>query len=120
MKHLKSVALGVAAVMLSVAATGDAWADRGRHRPHSRIGVFVGPGWGPWFYPPPFYYAPSPPIIIERSPPVYIEQPPPRTLRQADATSYWYYCGASNAYYPYVRECPSGWQRVSPQPPDQP
>lgn len=29
----------------------------------------------------------------------------------------WYYCPNSNAYYPYVRECPGGWQRVPSQPP---
>jgi len=29
----------------------------------------------------------------------------------------WYYCAGSNAYYPYVRECPGGWQRVPAQPP---
>lgn len=28
----------------------------------------------------------------------------------------WYYCAGSNAYYPYVRECPGGWQRVPSQP----
>jgi len=32
-------------------------------------------------------------------------------------SQYWYFCNASKAYYPYVRECPSGWQRVTPQPP---
>ncbi|MBE0626123.1 MAG: hypothetical protein IH606_15055 [Burkholderiales bacterium] len=29
----------------------------------------------------------------------------------------WYYCAGSNAYYPYVRECPGGWQRVPSEPP---
>ncbi|MEO8409995.1 MAG: hypothetical protein ABI478_05445 [Propionivibrio sp.] len=127
MKYTKSLVCGMAALMLVAASVSNAWADRGdyrRHRPHrshSSFGFFVGPTWGPWFYPPPFYYEPSPPIIIERAPPpVYIEQaPPPPTARRTDATSYWYYCGASNAYYPYVQECPSGWQRVSPRPPDQ-
>jgi hypothetical protein len=28
----------------------------------------------------------------------------------------WYFCPNSNAYYPYVRECPNGWQRVPAQP----
>lgn len=125
MKHVKSIAWGITALLLVMTGISNAWADRGyyRERPrvHSRFEVFVGPTWGPWFYPPPYYYAPSPPIIIERTPPVYIEQAPPQ--RQADAANYWYYCGASNAYYPYVKECPSGWQRVLPSPmppPNQP
>ena len=29
---------------------------------------------------------------------------------------WWYYCDASTSYYPYVRECPSGWQRVPASP----
>ncbi len=28
----------------------------------------------------------------------------------------WYYCAESKTYYPYVKECPGGWQRVTPQP----
>lgn len=27
---------------------------------------------------------------------------------------YWYYCGSAGAYYPYVAECPEGWQPVVP------
>jgi hypothetical protein len=52
--------------------------------------------------PPPVYYTPAPP-------PVYIEQP--------QSSAYWYYCQAYSAYYPHVRVCPGGWQRVAPQPP---
>jgi hypothetical protein len=26
----------------------------------------------------------------------------------------WYYCASANAYYPYVAECPEGWQTVAP------
>ena len=29
----------------------------------------------------------------------------------------WYYCEDPKGYYPYIRECPTGWQRVSPVPP---
>jgi len=31
---------------------------------------------------------------------------------------YWYYCPASQSYFPYVRDCASEWVRVSPTPPD--
>lgn len=67
----------------------------------ARVGVFIAaPVYAPLFYPAPsFTYLP---------PPVYIEQAP--------TTAYWYFCPESNAYYPYVRECPGGWQPVLPQP----
>ena len=29
---------------------------------------------------------------------------------------YWYYCPDSRSYYPQVRDCASGWERVSPTP----
>lgn len=29
----------------------------------------------------------------------------------------WYFCTASNAYYPYVTSCSSGWKAVSAVPP---
>jgi hypothetical protein len=28
----------------------------------------------------------------------------------------WFYCADSNAYYPYVTDCPGGWERVPSQP----
>jgi len=85
----------------------------------------IGPYWSPWPYPPPYYYPPyNPPVVVERyNPPVYIEQPAPaQPAPNAVVTpvNYWYYCGASKAYYPYVQECPGGWQKVLPQPPGQP
>lgn len=30
----------------------------------------------------------------------------------APAPSYWYYCADANAYYPYVQQCASPWQRI--------
>jgi len=39
--------------------------------------------------------------------PTYIDAPAP-------ATSYWYYCGSSRTYYPYVTACPEGWMQVVP------
>jgi hypothetical protein len=32
----------------------------------------------------------------------------------------WFFCTDSNSYYPYVRTCPSAWQRVAPFPPPPP
>lgn len=61
----------------------------------------------PYYYPPPVYY-PAPP-------PPYVEAPaaaPPPPAEQV-----WYYCASSRGYYPYVRECPGGWERVPAAPP---
>jgi hypothetical protein len=113
--------LVIALLLLGTAGVGSAWADHGR----AHFGVFIGPAWGPVYYPPPYYYYPPyyPQVVIERPAPpqVYIEQSPAVAApAPAPQTNYWYYCSATKAYYPYVRECPSGWQRVSPQPPGQP
>ena len=65
-------------------------------------------GW--WFYyPQPLYPYPNPYV-----PPGFV--PPPSDAQPA--TQYWYYCPASKTYYPYVSECPEGWQQVQPTPPD--
>ena len=54
------------------------------------------------------------PVVVQPAPVTYVEQAP---AAQAQApASYWYYCSDSRAYYPYVKDCPGGWQRVSPQP----
>ena len=57
-----------------------------------------------------------PPVVVQSSPPVYIEQGPAQAA-PAPAQADWYYCAASRSYYPYVNECPGGWQRVPSQPP---
>jgi FKBP-type peptidyl-prolyl cis-trans isomerase FkpA len=44
-----------------------------------------------------------------------ISQPSARTASQSKQASSWYYCSDAKAYYPYVRECRSGWLRVAPQ-----
>ncbi|MBP7201821.1 MAG: hypothetical protein KBA32_01305 [Propionivibrio sp.] len=115
-----------AALLLLVAGTisdaSNAWADhRHRHggvRYGVGVGVMVAPRWDPWFWGPPYYpYTPYPPVIIERAPPVYIEQPQ-AVPQPAPQPAYWYYCAESNNYYPYVQRCPSGWDRIEPQPGD--
>jgi hypothetical protein len=62
-------------------------------------------------------------VVVERpASQVYIEQPAapaPAAPVAAAPVNYWYYCAAAKGYYPYVKECPSGWQKVSPQPPGQ-
>lgn len=75
-----------------------------------RIPLGVGP-WG-WGTPYPYYgypYYPAPPVVVPQSPPMYIQ---PQTVPQQQ--SYWYYCPNSQAYYPYIKECPGGWLTVVP------
>lgn len=118
-------------LLIAASFAGNVWA--GRHG-HVRLGVVVGapiysswyhpyPYYRPYYYPSPYYYYPPySPVIIERSPPVYIEQssPVPAQAPQVAPTNYWYYCEASKGYYPYVNACPTGWQKVLPQPPSAP
>jgi len=86
----------------------------GHYVPRYRAGIYIGaPFIAPFYYYPPPHYYPAP--IMAPSAPTYIEQYPGQSA--PDPTSYWYFCASSNAYYPYVRDCPEGWQPVPPQPP---
>ena len=71
----------------------------------------------PYYYPPygyaPYYgYAPA--YAPAYAQPEYVQQAPAPVQQQAYS---WYYCPSSNGYYPYVTQCPAGWQKVSPTPP---
>lgn len=124
----KMAAVGFAAVLLAgFAAEASARGYHG-HGPRARVGVYIGApvvlggAWGygyrPYYYGYPYpYYYPSAPVVT--SPPVYIEQAPQAGAAAPQAAapaSYWYYCANPEGYYPYVKECPNGWQQVSPQP----
>ena len=54
------------------------------------------------------------PVVVQQSPPVYTERQD--AAPAPEAQSYWYYCAATRGYYPYVKECPGGWQKVAPAP----
>lgn len=105
---------------------GGGWGWRGGGWGWWGPGVAVGVGlaapfWGypygyPYSYAYPYSYgypAYSPPVVVESSPQTYIQ-------RDSQAQQYWYYCQNPQGYYPYVSECPGGWQPVSPQPPSPP
>lgn len=82
-------------------------------------GAFVG---GPWFWGLydtwPFYddYYFAPDAMVPNITPAYIEQRAPGASPQP-ADAFWYYCDNPAGYYPYVQNCPAGWQRVRPQAP---
>lgn len=80
------------------------------------FGFSVGAPWPYYsYYPYPYYapYAYYPPYVVQQQPQVYVEQP---QAQPSQPSGYWYYCADSRAYYPYVKECASAWQRVAPQP----
>lgn len=110
------LAISIAFAALLGAQSAYAW-DHG----HARVGVgfYFGVPYGGYYYPPyPYYYPPySPyyaPVVVQQQPQVYVEQQPAPQAQQP--AGYWYYCADSRAYYPYVKECRSEWQRVSPHP----
>ena len=113
-------AMVATAVLLTAALVAEpafAWG-----RSHVRVGVgfyFGVPLAGfPYYYPPYYHYYPPyypAPVVVQTQPAVYLEHSPVQFAPQP-AQHYWYYCADSRAYYPYVKDCPGGWQRVSPQP----
>jgi hypothetical protein len=87
------------------------------HGPRVHIGVGFGPFWGP-YWASPWYYGPP---VVAYPPAVIVAQPPAPTqyVERADPpqAGYWYYCETSRGYYPYVKDCPTGWKAVPPAPP---
>lgn len=139
---MKAPRVQLIAFVLLVAGIANAWAG-GRVYGGVSIGVGGGPGpywgggyygrpyWGggyygrpyfpgPYIYPGPIfapYYAPQAVVVVPSEPQVYIEQGGAAAAEQApEGTQYWYFCRGANNYYPYVKECPGGWQKVLPRP----
>jgi hypothetical protein len=61
---------------------------------------------------------PAPVIVREIEVPStqYIELPAEQvnTTRNTNDADYWYYCRKTDAYYPKVETCSSGWMQVIP------
>ncbi|HZE92772.1 MAG TPA: hypothetical protein VE029_13845 [Rhizobacter sp.] len=104
-----------AAVAFGLAAAGTANAYP---RGHAHIGVWVGgPFWwgGPYaYYPYSYPYVESEVIVQQPAEPVFVA---PSAAQQAPT---WYYCREARMYYPYVNQCPGGWQEVPARPPPNP
>lgn len=133
--------LGALALLWSLVPASTALADRGSVRAHAPRGYAAHPAghrhyysprgryyagstivfgslWYPfgypyygypyWGYP---YYA-YPPAVYEPLP----EYSSSATAQPPSAT--WYYCRDSKTYYPYVSECPGGWESVPATPPE--
>jgi hypothetical protein len=102
-------------LLAALLASGSALAG-GRHHHHGSrlsLGFHFGVPLGyHYWHPAPVYYYPAPVVVQQAPPPVYTE----RSDVVPESAGTWYYCQESKAYYPYVRECPAGWQRVPAQP----
>lgn len=123
MVNIKSIARLL--LLVVIFASGSAYADRPRghagHSTHSRVGIglYFGLPYAYPYYPFPYYpysYYPPPVVVAPSQAPVYIEQSPSTTEQGSVEGYYWNYCEKSENYYPYVKECPDGWQKISPTP----
>jgi hypothetical protein len=118
--------------LLVTLSTSPAFADGGYGHAGGRGGDHGGGG-GWWIIPaliggamvyeltrPQPQYDPPSPVYVQPPPQIYAPSlPPPSNAPQVASVpaQYWYFCAASNGYYPYVRSCPTGWQTVPTIPP---
>ena len=124
MKRSLSISLAIVALLLMSALPGQA--ERGYH---GGGGHGWGPGWGPVvglglglgllglanpYYGSPYYTDYNPAPVIQE-PTTELSVPP--GPRQPAEQYYWYYCRGPEGYYPYVKQCPGGWLKVVPAPP---
>ena len=124
MRHARAAVMAMILTAGSLAGTAS-WADRGyyrgpaprfehhHHGPRLALGAGLVLGtallWAATRPPPaPVYVAPEPVVVI-----------PPRAVAAPAAPAggeWWYYCRPAGAYYPYVQNCPTGWEVVPAQP----
>jgi hypothetical protein len=126
MKQIKVVCLFV--VLIAFITANAAWARGGHGGGHyggwghgghySGLGLALGLGYGLGYYGnsyySPYYAYPPTVVTVPVAPPVYIQQAPPVT--QQYPVGYWYYCNDPQGYYPYIKQCPNGWQQIEPIP----
>ncbi|MDR3411021.1 MAG: hypothetical protein P4L87_08790 [Formivibrio sp.] len=103
---------------------GGALADRGHG--HASVRFYWGVPYAYPYYVSPYYYPYSyypPAVVVPEDPPVYIErggaQYAPDQGTATPENYYWYHCNKPEGYYPYIKQCPGGWQKVVPTPPPQ-
>ena len=89
-------------------------------------GFYGGTYFDPWFYGSPWGYDMVYPEVVVTPgysqayiEPDYVPQQStaPVGVQQAGPSNDWYYCQNPAGYYPYVKTCPNGWQRVPSTPP---
>ncbi|MDY7537181.1 hypothetical protein QN372_11160 [Undibacterium sp. RTI2.1] len=119
-------------VILAITSSSVALARPFYHGPRFGLGIYVNPFpvfassyyyGGPYYYPNTYRYYPD--VVVAPPTTVYIEQsnsnnPPnnyvtPGTPQQSSGD--WYYCHNPDGFYPSIKSCPAGWQRVPAQAP---
>lgn len=118
---MKKITALCVAVSLTLGSMASAQADWGRHgghgghRPHHGGGYRGGPGW----------VGPAAILAITglaiggaaysqaQAAPVYVAPQPAYQPPPPDSGN-WYYCNSAGQYYPYIQNCPEGWQSVMP------
>ena len=117
MDKFKALLLAVALVGASLTAANAHAQHRHHHHHRSGVGIWFGAPlfYAPYYYYPRYYY---PPAVVYGGPasaPVYIEQSGAPAAPAQSASAYWYFCRDTQTYYPYVQQCASPWERVTPQ-----
>lgn len=143
-KQIDLTRLIFASLILAMCTATDTVSAKGRHFHGPRISIGFGIGFAPFayshpssysrnYYPAPYYpyqsiYYPEVMVSTVVAPaPVYVRQgevvsssPFPRTQIQPEVSangSDWHYCHNPDGFYPSIKSCPSGWQRVPVQVP---
>ena len=117
--------MGLAGIAFSCSASAHGF-SHGHGGVHGSVGFYFGAPYpyypyyaSPYYYPYP--YTPTVIIPAPAQPQVYIQQDgQPQIQQQSQSPQsgyYWYHCDNPDGYYPYIKECPNGWQKVSPTPP---
>ena len=143
-RHLNYTKLFMATMLLTLSAATQTVAASDRHFRGPRISFGFGIGFGPFAYPYPSaysrnYYPASyypyqsiyyPEVMVETvvtPAPVYVRQTEVVSTRPLQSQQIqpevsvnggdWYYCHKPDGFYPSIKACPSGWQRVLAQAP---
>lgn len=143
-KHINLKKMLMASMILAMFAAAQTASASDRHFHGPRISFGLGIGFGPFgypyptvysrnYYPAPYYpyqsvYYPEVLVSTLVTPaPVYVSQNEVVVKRPLQSTqiqpevsnngSDWYYCHNPDGFYPSIKACPSGWQRVPAQAP---
>lgn len=104
--------LTVTCIALASLATATAHAHGG-----VQLGIGVGVPLPPYtpapYYAPYPYYMPPPVVAVPPPPSSYVQQAPANVYStRPPGQPLYYYCAGAKGYYPYVRDCPGGWEAV--------
>lgn len=144
MRHLNYARLVMAMIILAMSAATQTVSASERHFHGPRLSFGFGIGVGPFVYPYPSAYSRNyypvsnypyqsmyyPEVMVgtvDTPTPVYVRRTEVVSTRPLQSSqiqpevstngSDWYYCHNPDGFYPAIKACPSGWQRVPAQAP---